>query len=208
IMTLFHLRATMCFVVTYCLLAGCMVGPEYHKPAAETPAAFKELTPADFKNTDGWKVAQPKDDALRGKWWEIFNDPELNALEDKVDVSNQNIAAAAASFLAARAMVKEARSQLFPTVTTDPAITAQRPSATVSTGKAGGAAVTPRGTFAEYALPFDATWQPDLFGRIRNTINSAAYGAQASAADVENVRLTVQDDLAIDYFDLRGQDAL
>jgi NodT family efflux transporter outer membrane factor (OMF) lipoprotein len=153
-------------------------------------------------------VAQPKDDALHGKWWEIFGDPQLNALEETVNVSNQNIAAATANFFAARALVKEARSQLFPTVTTSPAITAQRPSATVSTSKAAGSKVTPVGTFTEYTFPFDATWQPDLFGRIRNTINSAAYGAQASAADLENIRLTVQADLAIDYFDLRGQDAL
>ena len=164
--------------------------------------------PTQYKDTDGWKVAQPKDDALRGKWWEIFGDPQLNALEEKVNVSNQNIAAATANFFAARALVKEARSQLFPTVTTNPAITAQRPSATVSTSKAAGAAVTPVGTYADYTLPFDATWQPDLFGRIRNTIKSAAYGAQASAADLENTRLTAQADLAIDYFQLRGQDAL
>ena len=126
----------MCLAVTSCLLAGCKVGPKYHTPPAETPAAYKELTPDDYKNTEGWKVAQPKDDALRGKWWEIFGDPQLNALEEKVNVSNQNIAAAAASFFAARALVKEARSQLFPTVTTNPAITVQRPSATVSSGKA------------------------------------------------------------------------
>ena len=86
IMTSFHLSATMCFAVTSCLLAGCMVGPKYHRPPAETPPAYKELTPADFKNTEGWKKAQPKDDALRGKWWEIFNDPQLNALEEKVNV--------------------------------------------------------------------------------------------------------------------------
>ena len=186
--------------------------PQYHTPTADTPAAYKELTPDDYKNTDGWKVAQPKDDALRGKWWEIFGDPQLNALEEKVNVSNQNIAAAAASFFAARALVKEARSQLFPTVTTNPAITAQRPSATVSDRQSGGRAPdsssTAAGTFADYTLPFDATWQPDLFGRIRNTIKSAAYGAQASAADLENTRLTVQADLAMDYFQLRGQDAL
>jgi NodT family efflux transporter outer membrane factor (OMF) lipoprotein len=152
-------------------------------------------------------VGQPKDDALRGKWWEIFGDPQLNALEEKVNVSNQNIAAAAANFFAARALVKEARSQLFPTVATSPGITVQRPSATNSTGKAG-APSSAVGTFTEYTFPFDATWQPDLFGRIRNTINSAAYGAQASAADLENIRLTAQADLAIDYFQLRGQDAL
>jgi NodT family efflux transporter outer membrane factor (OMF) lipoprotein len=198
----------MCLAVTSCLLAGCTVGPKYHTPPAETPAAYKELTPADFKNADGWKVAQPKDDALRGKWWEIFNDPQLNALEEKVNVSNQNIAAAAASFFAARALVKEARSQLFPRVTTNPAITVQRPSATLSSGKAGGSTSSSTGTFTDYTLPFDATWEPDLFGRIRNTIKSAAYGAQASAADLENTRLTVQADVAVDYFQLRGQDAL
>ena len=207
----------MSLAVTACLLAGCTVGPKYHTPSAETPTAYKELTPADFKNTDGWKVAQPKDDALRGKWWEIFNDPQLNALEEKVNISNQNIAAAAANFFAARALVKEARSQLFPTVTTNPAITVQRPSATLSHGAGGGSSgsgsgtgstSSSTGTFTDYTLPFDATWQPDLFGRIRNTVRSAAYGAQASAADLENTRLTVQADVAVDYFQLRGQDAL
>jgi NodT family efflux transporter outer membrane factor (OMF) lipoprotein len=218
IMNSFHPKATMCIAVTLCfLLAGCTVGPKYHTPPAVTPAAYKELTPADFTNTDGWKVAQPKDDALRGKWWEIFDDPQLNALEEKVNVSNQNIAAAAASFFAARALVKEARSQLFPAVTTNPAITVQRQSSTLSSGGAGGSsgsgsgtrsASSSSGTFTDYTLPFDATWQPDLFGRIRNTVRSAAYGAQASAADLENTRLTVQADVAADYFQLRGQDAL
>jgi len=209
----------MSLTVTACLLAGCTVGPKYHTPPADTPAAYKELTPADYKNTEGWKVAQPKDDALRGKWWEIFGDSQLNALEEKVNISNQNIASAAASFFAARALVKEARSQLFPTVSTNPATTLQRPSATLSNGKAGGSSnsgsgsgtgstSSATGTFTEYTFPFDATWQPDLFGRIRNTIKSAAYGAQASAADLENVRLTAQADLATDYFQLRGQDAL
>ena len=198
----------MSLTVTTCLLAGCTVGPKYHTPTAETPAAYKELTPADYKNTEGWKVAQPKDDALRGKWWEMFNDPQLNALEEKVNVSNQNIAAAAASFFAARALVKEARAQLFPRVAANPAITVQRPSATLSSSKTEGSTSSAVGTFTDYTLPFDATWEPDLFGRIRNTIKSAAYGAQASAADLENTRLTVQADVAVDYFQLRGQDAL
>jgi NodT family efflux transporter outer membrane factor (OMF) lipoprotein len=193
-----------------------MVGPKYHTPTAETPAAYKELTPAEFKDTDGWKVAQPKDDALRGKWWEIFNDPQLNALEEKVNVSNQNIASAAASFFAARALVKEARSQLFPTVSVNPSITVQRPSANTGNGGGGGSSgtgsgsssTTSTGTFTNYTLPFDATWQPDLFGRIRNTVRAAAYGAQASAADLENTALTMQAEVAEDYFQLRGQDAL
>jgi len=215
IMTTFHLRATICVAMTPCFLAGCVVGPKYHRASIDTPVAYKELTSPDFQNTEGWKLAQPKDDTLRGKWWEIFNDPQLNAQEEKVNVSNQSIASAAASFLAARALVKEARSQLFPTVTTNPAITMQRPSATSSgggsssgSGTGTGSSSSSRGTFTDYTLPFDATWQPDLFGRIRNTVRSAAYGAQASAADLENTRLTVQAEVAMDYFQLRGQDAL
>ena len=213
----FHSRIAPWLAVASCLLTGCTVGPKYHTPTAETPAAYKELTPADFPNMDGWKVAQPKDDALRGKWWEIFDEPQLNALEEKVNISNQNIAAAAASFFAARALVKEARSQLFPSVTTNPSITVQRPSSTVSRGTSGGSSnggvgtgstSSSAGTFADYSLPFDATWQPDLFGRVRNTVRAAANGAQASAADLENTRLTVQADVAADYFQLRGQDAL
>ena len=194
------------------LLAGCTVGPKYHTPSAPTPAAYKELTPANFPTTDGWKVAQPKDDELRGKWWEIYNDPQLNALEDQIDISNQSIAAAAASFFSARAMVKEARSQYFPTLSTNPSISQIRQSAslrTFSTGSGGGGTGSSANlSFTEYNLPFDASWQPDLFGKIRNSVRSQVYGAQASAADLENTRLTVQSELAIDYFSLRSQDAL
>jgi NodT family efflux transporter outer membrane factor (OMF) lipoprotein len=184
------------------LFSGCNVGHRYQRAPVETPPAYKEI--------EGWKTAQPQDDKLRGKWWEIFNDPQLNALEEKVNVSNQNIAAAAASFLAARALVKEARSQLFPTVTNNPAITVQRPSSSSGSGSGSGTSSksSSTSTFTDYTLPFDATWQPDLFGRIRNTVKSAAYGAQASAADLENTRLTVQAEVAADYFQLRGQDAL
>lgn len=211
-----HRRSAANFLfVAPLLLAGCMVGPKYHTPATDAPSAYKELNPpADSKDAATWKVAQPSDDALRGKWWEIFNDQQLNALEEKVNVSNQNIASAAASFFAARALVKEARAQLFPTVTVNPAITVSRPSANSSGG--GGSSGTGTGTGSgstggtsrNYTLPFDATWQPDLFGRVRNTVRAAAYGAQASAADLENTRLTIQAELAQDYFQLRGQDAL
>jgi NodT family efflux transporter outer membrane factor (OMF) lipoprotein len=189
------------------LLAACTVGPKYHAPAAETPEAYKELTPQDYSQTEGWKTAQPKDDALRGKWWEIFNDPQLNALEEKVNVSNQSVAASAAAFLAARALVRQARSQFFPTVTTSPSITGQRSSATNTANLPPG--ITPTSpTYTSYSLPFDATWQPDLFGRVRNTVRSSVAAAQLSAADLENVRLSVQAELASAYFSLRGQDAL
>lgn len=188
-------------LIAVLVFGGCTVGPKYQKPAAQAPEAYKELTPADFSKTDGWKVAQPKDDALHGKWWELFNDPQLNALEEQVNISNQNIKAAAASYFAARALVKQARAQYYPTVSIGPAITASR---------AGAAASTPitNGTSTFYDLPFDATWVPDLWGRVRNTVRAQAAAAQASEADLENVRLTANAEVAVDYYQLRGQDDL
>jgi NodT family efflux transporter outer membrane factor (OMF) lipoprotein len=200
-------------LVAAVMLSGCTVGPHYHRPDATVPEAYKELIPADYPSTDGWKVAQPKDAALKGKWWEIFNDPELNALEEQVNASNQSIASAAAAFLVARSMVKEARSQYFPTVTVGPAITTSQQSGTVTsgftTGSGGGTgvAVSPQ-VITNYSLPFDATWTPDLFGRVRNNVRANANAAQASAADLENTRLMIQAEVAVDYFDVRGQDAL
>jgi NodT family efflux transporter outer membrane factor (OMF) lipoprotein len=211
-MTTLHRRIAISLAVTPFLLAGCMIGPKYHTPTTDTPSAYKELPSADSKDTGAWKVAQPNDAALRGKWWEIFNDPQLNELEEKVNVSNQNIASAAASFFAARAMVKEARAQLFPTVSVNPAITVSRSSGTTSSSggssSGSGSSSTSSGTSTNYTLPFDASWQPDLFGRVRNTVRAAAYGAQSSAADLENTRLSLQAELAEDYFQLRGQDML
>jgi NodT family efflux transporter outer membrane factor (OMF) lipoprotein len=166
----------------------------------QVPAAYKELTPDNLK--EGWKVAQPKDDVIRGKWWEMFNDPQLNALEEQVNISNQNIAAAFASFLSARALVKEARAQYFPTVTTSPAITRSRQSSTI-----GQFSSLSRGSITEYSLPFDASWELDLWGRIRNTVRANASEAQATAADLENTRLTAQAEVAVDYFEIRALDA-
>ncbi len=191
------------------LVNGCNVGPRYHTPPVQSPAAYKE--------TDGWKLAQPKDDVLHGKWWELFDDPQLNALEQQVNVSNQNIAGAFASFLQARALVKQARAQYYPTLTTSPSISRSRSSASLAQSGAGtatgagtaiaGTAATP-GTFTDYDLPFDASWAPDLWGRVRNTVNSNVAAAQASAADLENTRLTAQAELAVDYYQLRTQDSL
>jgi outer membrane protein TolC len=180
---------------------GCTVGPKYQRPTAPAPAAYKELTPADYSKTDGWKVAQPQDNVLHGKWWTMFNDPQLNALEEQVDISNQNIQSAMASYMAARAIVKEARSQYYPTVTVGPSITGSRE------GAAASLATTP-GTSLFYSLPFDATWVPDLWGRVRNQVRANTASAQASAADLENARLTAQAEVAVDYYSLRGQDDL
>jgi NodT family efflux transporter outer membrane factor (OMF) lipoprotein len=198
------------------VFSGCNVGPKYHTPTVQTPAAYKEVTPENEKYIENWKTAQPSDDAaLRGKWWETFNDPELNTLEDQVNASNQSIVSAEASFMAARAMVRAARSQLFPTVTTSPSITREKQSANLkefSTSTSGTGGSTPTATaskaFTDYDFPFDATWVPDLWGKVRNTINASAYGAQASAADLANTRLSMQAEVAVDYFELRSQDSL
>ncbi len=180
------------------LLGACSLAPKYYRPPVEVPTAYKELTPDNFKGTDGWKMAQPKDDMIRGKWWEMFNDPQLNALEEQVNISNQNIAAAAANFRVARALVVEAWSQYFPTVTTSPAITNSRQSRQLSTGSQ---------STTIYSLPFDASYEIDLWGRIRNTVKANASEAEATAADLENVRLTAQAEVVVDYFGSRALDS-
>jgi len=197
----FRRRILVASIGTALLVGGCTVGPKYQKPPAQAPAAYKELTPADFSKTDGWKQAQPSDNVLHGKWWEMFNDPQLNALEEKVNISNQNVQSAMASYMAARALVKQARSQYFPTLAVDPSIVKSRQ------GAAASLAVTP-GTSTFYSLPFDATWVPDLWGRVRNQVRANTASAQASAADLENIRLTAQAEVAVDYYELRGQDNL
>lgn len=195
-------------------LAGCTVGPKYARPTAAAPAAYKELTPENFKDTDGWKQAQPADATLKGNWWEIFNDPQLNALEEQVNVSNQNIAGAAANFLAARAIVRQTRAQYYPTISVNPTITNSRPSLGQFGGVSTGTASTSAGTgfkltsFTDYSLAFDASWVPDFWGKIRNTFLENAAAAQASAADLQNVRLTAQAEVAVNYFEIRAQDDL
>ncbi len=185
------------------LFAGCSFAPKYAKPSVPTPAAFKELTPAQFKETDGWKTAEPKDDAIRGQWWEMFADTNLNALEAQVNISNQTVAAAFANFLSARAVVKQSLSQFFPTVTTSPSITRVRQGAVRSGSFATGSPFT----LTDYALPADASWELDFWGSIRNTYRANKFEALATLADLENTRLTVQSELAADYFTLRSLDS-
>jgi NodT family efflux transporter outer membrane factor (OMF) lipoprotein len=188
---------------------GCVVGPKYQRPNVDIPAAFKEAAPVNV--SEDWKPAQPQDDASRGRWWLVFNDPELNGLEDKALATNQNIAAAASNFLAARALVRQARSQYYPTIGTSPSILNSRPSSAqfgglkTSNGASTGFTLT---SFNQYSLPFDASWEPDLWGRVRNNVRANTFAAQASAADLENVRLSETAELAADYYQLRAQDSL
>ena len=180
------------------LLSGCAIGPKYVPPAATVPPAYEELGAPNVSGA--WKAAQPGDQASRGKWWETFNDSELNRLEERLNTSNQNIAAAAAAVQSARAIVRQARAQYFPVVTAAPSITNSRLSTVFgqTIGK----------TFTTYSMPFDVSWEPDLWGRVRSTVRANAAAAQASVADLENVRLSAQAELAADYYELRGQDAL
>jgi NodT family efflux transporter outer membrane factor (OMF) lipoprotein len=178
-------------------LSGCMVGPNYRRPPAPAPTAFKEKPP------DGWKEAQPSDAQLKGKWWEIYNDPALNALEEQVNISNQNVLQAEAQYQAARATVQIARSALFPTVTAGPLANAQKGGATPA-GAAGLGSSKP--IITAYELPFDVSWQPDLWGSIRRNVRADAETAQATEAQLENAKLTMQADLAQDYFQLHGTD--
>ncbi len=189
------MKAKIILLMTICLLGGCNVGPKYVKPSAPAAPAYKESAPAAYKESvpGEWQPAKPQDEVLKGKWWEVFKEPELNVLEDQLNIDNQNIAQYFQNFMAARAQVREAHSQFFPTVTANPAFT-----------KSG----TSNGTTGSYALPVEASWAPDLWGRVRNTVRQAQYAAQVGAADLENEKLTEQAALAEYYFELRGQDSL
>jgi NodT family efflux transporter outer membrane factor (OMF) lipoprotein len=169
------------------------------------PSAFKE-SPAQFKETDGWSVAQPQDAALRGKWWEIYNEPELNALEEQLNIDNQNIRQAFENFMEARALVRETRSQFFPTVGVGGSYTRSKSSSNVGSASSTGASSGQQTQV--FSLPADVSWEPDLWGKVRNAVRASQYTAQLSAADLENERLTEQASLAEFFFEIRGQDAL
>jgi NodT family efflux transporter outer membrane factor (OMF) lipoprotein len=187
------------------LLSGCRVGPRYNPPAppAATAPNYKE-SPVNFQDQEGWKVASPQDAMIRGKWWEIFNEPELNALEEQLVLNNQSIRASFENFMAARALVAEARSQYWPTINVGASWSRSkssgnlRNSSTANTGQ----------TSTLWSLPASVSWTPDLWGRIRNQVRAQEYAAQASAADLELLKLTQQTALAQYFFEIRGQDKL
>jgi NodT family efflux transporter outer membrane factor (OMF) lipoprotein len=175
-------------------LMGCTIGPKYHTPLAPAPAAYKEIK--------DWKPAQPNDQNLGGAWWTIFRDPQLDALELQVNVSNQNLKAAEAQFRQARAVLAYNRADSYPTVTVDPSATRTRVSANSPTNS-----ILHGATYNDFVLPFDLSYQADVWGRVRKTVESAREQAQASAADLATVNLSMHADLAIDYFQARSLDA-
>jgi NodT family efflux transporter outer membrane factor (OMF) lipoprotein len=174
--------------------SACVVGPNYHRPEAPMSPAFKEALP------DGWKSAEPKDDAIRGPWWGVYREASLDELEQRIDVSNQTVLAAEAQYRAAADAVRAARSALLPTVTGGAAITESRPTTAGLTGATSSTKTT-------LQIPtIDLSYQADVWGSIRRTVRAATATAQASAAELENARLIIQADLAIDYFTLHGLD--
>ena len=174
------------------LATGCAVGPDYKRPTTA------EVT--NFKEAEGWVPAAPADALERGPWWSLFKDPVLDQLQSRVDVSNQNVALAVAAYAQARALVREQRASLFPTVTLDAGATRSRSSGNVTTDTTGRVG-------NNYQLSIGGSWEPDVWGRLRRTIEGARGAAQASEADLAAARLSAQGALAADYFQLRQADA-
>jgi NodT family efflux transporter outer membrane factor (OMF) lipoprotein len=184
-------------------LSGCMVGPKYVKPTVPMAPGFKEQPPESFKESDGWKTAQPHDQALRGNWWEIFGDPQLNALEEEVTLSNQDLKVAEARFRQARAMIRFNRSAEFPTISTLPSIANER----LSPNQPYFPKSVPTNATGSFTLPIDLSYEVDLWGRVRRTVSASREETQASAADLQTAGLSLHAELAVDYFELRSADA-
>jgi NodT family efflux transporter outer membrane factor (OMF) lipoprotein len=176
-------------------LSGCEVGPKYHLPVTQVPTAYKEV--------GNWKPAQPNDQNLGGTWWTIFQDPLLNTLELQVNVSNQNLKAAAAQYRQARALLRYSRADYYPTVTAGPSATRTR----VSSNRPPLSSTFDGVTYNDFVLPFDFSYQADVWGRVRRTVESYREQAQATAADLATINLSMHADLAIDYFQARSLDA-
>jgi NodT family efflux transporter outer membrane factor (OMF) lipoprotein len=176
-------------------LTGCAVGPKYHAPVVQAPSAYKEA--------GDWKPAQPNDQNLGGEWWTIFQDPQLNELEQQINVGNQNLKAAEAQFQQARAVLRYYRSDYYPTVTAGPSASRTR----VSANSPSHSSAISGATYNDFVLPFDVSYQADVWGRVRKNVESYRAQAQASAADLATVNLSMHADLAIDYFQARSLDA-
>jgi NodT family efflux transporter outer membrane factor (OMF) lipoprotein len=182
------------------LAAGCSVGPKYKVPATPVAPTWKEPLPESYKESKGWNPADPADTHLRADWWTVFNDPELNALQEQIDVNNQNLKVAEARFQQARALIKLNRASLYPTVNVDPGITAGRTAfAKTLPGRSS--------RYTDFVLPVDIGYELDAWGRIRHSIEAAREEAQATAADLETVRLSLHSELAFDYFEMRSAEA-
>ncbi|MDR5742960.1 efflux transporter outer membrane subunit [Caballeronia sp. LZ029] len=190
--------------LTIAALAGCTVGPDYVRPDVPVPAAYKSQTPLDLPEaasaaaSQDWRPAQPADATPRAPWWQVYGDPQLNALEERVVTANQTVAAAAARYRGARAAAAQARSAYFPTITANAAFNQSRVSSNVLYKSSAGV------TVPDYLIDAQISWEPDLWGRISRAVEGGRAEAQASAADLQSAILSMQAELATNYFDLRG----
>jgi NodT family efflux transporter outer membrane factor (OMF) lipoprotein len=185
-------------------LEGCMVGPKYVKPSAPASANFKEEVPASFEGTNQqWKPANPGDQTIRGKWWEIFGDPQLNGLEEQIANSNQDLKVAEARFRQARAAIRFNRASQFPTISTSPSASYAKN----SDNTLGLPSKVHEASSGDFVLPFDLSYELDLWGRVRRTVAAAREEAQATAADYQTAKLSLEAELAMNYFELRSADA-
>ncbi|WP_345828816.1 efflux transporter outer membrane subunit [Erwinia sp. HDF1-3R] len=175
-------------VIVALLLSGCAVGPDYHRPAANVPSQYKEAK--------GWKEATPQDAQSKGEWWSVYHDPILSGLLRQVSISNQNVAQYEAQYRQAKALVSESRSDLFPSVT-----------GTGSSTRSASASGGQRSVSNSHALEASASWELDIWGKLRRTLEENKASAQASAAELANITLSAQSELAQDYFQLRIMDS-
>jgi NodT family efflux transporter outer membrane factor (OMF) lipoprotein len=189
------LLATLC-AATILLVSGCTVGPNYVRPTAEVPTEFKETPP-------NWKQAQPSDAVAKGKWWEVYQDPQLNELEAQINVSNQTLKAEQEQFAQARAALKITRSNFFPTVGTTPSVSRTH----LAPNQPLYNAATESKDYNDFTIPVDVSYEPDLWGRVRRSVEASRSEAQATGADLAGVSLSLHAELASDYFQLRGLDA-
>jgi NodT family efflux transporter outer membrane factor (OMF) lipoprotein len=202
-----------CALVGLTLLAGCKpVGPNYSRPTYTAPPAYKEtgastvvapLPPPPNPAGGSWQAANPSDGMLKGKWWEIYQDPQLNQLEERIATDNQGLHQALETYLAAQDQVKAARSALFPTVSAGPGVSRNR----LSENQPLFNKAVDNPNYNDFTVTAQGSWEPDFWGRIRRTVEAAHENAQASAADMANVDLSLQAAMATDYFQLRGLDA-
>jgi NodT family efflux transporter outer membrane factor (OMF) lipoprotein len=195
-----RIRLTLAVMFTL-LLGGCMVGPKYVKPDTPMTTSFKEPPPESFKETKDWKFAKPGTPSLPAAWWELFGDAQLSALEQQVVAGNQDLKIAEAHFRQARALIRVNRSAEFPTISTSPSVASIRDSANQPYFP------LPAKPAGEFVLPFDLSYEVDLWGRVRRTVNASREEAQAVSADLATATLTIQTELAYDYFELRAADA-
>jgi NodT family efflux transporter outer membrane factor (OMF) lipoprotein len=195
-------KYTIAGLVSVISLAGCSVGPKYVRPAVATTPAYREQPPDSFKGAVMWQPAQPGDQQLRGKWWEAFGDPKLNALEEQVTVSNEDLKAAEARFREARALVRFNRAAEFPTISVGPSASYVKDSNNTPSFPTS----VSHNASGDFVLPFDLSYEIDLWGRVRRTVAAAREETQATAADVATASLSLHAELAIDYFELRSAD--